>query len=73
MSDPRRIKRMCEKLCIVWESLPEQRFGQLLENLTRSYGLFPYKRNCIMPWGQGDDKTEEILDRIIVELNKNNK
>ena len=73
MRDPRRIKRICEKICIIWESMPDQRMGQLIENLTRFYNLFPYKQNCIMPWGQEDNITEEILDNIIIELNSKNK
>ena len=77
MRDPRRIKRMCEKLCIIWESMPDQRFGQLLENEIRFNQLFPfdYRESQLVPflWGQEDDKTEEILDRIIAELNSKNK
>lgn len=73
MRDPRRIKRICEKLCIIWESMPDQRLGQLLENISRAYGLFPCDSNFVYLWGQEDDKTEEILDRIIVELNNKNK
>ena len=77
MSDPRRIKRICEKLCIIWESMPDQRFGQLLENEIRFNQLFPfdYRESQLVPflWGQEDDKTEEILDRIIAELNNKNK
>ena len=73
MRDPRRIKRICEKLCIIWESMPDQRFGQLLENEIRFNQLFPfdYRESQLVPflWGQEDDKTEEILDRIIAELN----
>ena len=77
MRDPRRIKRICEKLCIIWESVPDQRFGQLLENEIRFNQLFPfdYRESQLVPflWGQEDDKTEEILDRIIAELNSKNK
>ena len=77
MRDPRRIKRICEKLCIIWESMPDQRFGQLLENKIRFNQLFPsdYRESQLVPflWGQEDDKTEEILDRIIAELNNKNK
>ena len=77
MRDPRRIKRICEKLCIIWESVPDQRFGQLLENEIRFNQLFPfdYRESQLVPflWGQEDDKTEEILDRIIAELNNKNK
>ncbi len=77
MRDPRRIKRICEKLCIIWESMPDQRFGQLLENEIRFNQLFPfvYRGSQLVPflWGQEDDKTEEIGDRIIAELNNKNK
>jgi len=77
MRDPRRIKRICEKLCIIWESMPDQRFGQLLENEIRFNQLFPfdYRESQLVPflWGQEHDKTEEMLDRIIAELNNKNK
>ena len=73
MRDSRRIKRMCEKLCIIWESMPDLRMGQLLENTARIYGLFPCDSNFVYLWGQEDDKTEEMLDRIIAELNNKNK
>ena len=72
MRDPRRIKRICEKLCIIWESMPDQRLGQLLENISRTYGLFPYDSNFVYLWGQEDDKTEEMLDRIIAKMNSKN-
>ena len=78
MRDPRRIPRICEKLCIIWEAMPDQRYGQLLENLTRFYKLFPvaYKGDGTeLPtmWNQEDSKTEEMLDKIIDEINKNKK
>lgn len=73
MRDPRRIKRICEKFCIIWESMPDQRIGQLLENLARFNKLFPYKQGCVMPWRQEDDVTEKILDDIICEINKDKK
>ena len=77
MRDPRRIKRICEKLCIIWESMPDQRFGQLLENEIRFNQLFPfdYRESQLVPflWGQEDDKTEEMLDRIIAKMNSKNK
>jgi hypothetical protein len=57
--------------------MPDQRFGQLLENEIRFNQLFPfdYRGSQLVPflWGQEDDKTEEILDRIIAELNNKNK
>ena len=53
--------------------MPDQRFGQLLENEIRFNQLFPfdYRGSQLVPflWGQEDDKTEEILDRIIAEVN----
>mgnify|MGYP003447549283 FL=1 len=72
MRDPRRIKRMCEKLCIIWESMPDQRFGQLLENEIRFNQLFPfdYRGSQLIPflWAQEDNVTEETLDQIIANL-----
>jgi hypothetical protein len=53
--------------------MPDLRMGQLLENMAKIYGLFPCDSNFVYLWGQEDDKTEEILDRIIAELNSKNK
>ena len=77
MRDPRRIKRICEKLCIIWESMPDQRFGQLLENEIKFNQLFPfdYRGSQLVPflWAQEDNATEETLDQIIAKLNSKNK
>lgn len=78
MRDPRRIKRICEKLCIIWESMPDQRFGQLTFNLVRFYKLFPVMytgdgKELPNMWGQEDDVTEKILDDIICKINKDKK
>jgi hypothetical protein len=78
MRDPRRIKRICELLQSIWEIQPDQRFGQLLENLTRFYNLFPYHKPTMEPyqtghiitWSQEDDVTERLLEDILEKLRK---
>ena len=56
MNDPRRVKRICEKLCIIWEYQPEKELRQFLVNIIK---------NC----GNNDNKTEQNLDDIIIKNN----
>ena len=78
MRDPRRIKRICELLQSIWELQPDQRFGQLLENLSRFGNLFPFtapnfiekKYGCMHTWAQEDDVTEEHLEAILQKWTK---
>ena len=35
MRDPNRIKTMCDRLEMIWSTVPDWRFGQLLENVRR--------------------------------------
>lgn len=56
MNDPRRVKRICEKLCIIWEYQPEKELRQFLTNMME---------NC----SNNDDKTEQNLDDIIIKNN----
>ena len=60
MNDPRRIKRICEKLCIIWEYQPEKELKQFLASIIK---------NC----GNNDNKTEQNLDDIIIKMNNNKK
>jgi hypothetical protein len=52
--------------------MPDQRFGQLLENEIRFNQLFPfdYRGSQLVPflWAQEDNVTEETLDQIIANL-----
>jgi hypothetical protein len=72
MRDKERIHRILCKIELIWNAMPDQRFGQLMENLRRFYWLFPYDKvqleNVPFMWGQEDDETEEKLDKIIKEL-----
>lgn len=73
--DPRRIPRICEKICIIWELMPEIRFGQLLIILILKYGLFPaiLKDLAGTLFSQEDTETEEKLDELILQLNEENR
>lgn len=39
MRDPKRIRKFMERLTQVWESVPDWRFGQLIENIIRGNGI----------------------------------
>lgn len=60
MNDQRRITRICEKLCIIWEYQPEKELRQFLTNMME---------NC----SNNDNKTEQNLDDIIIKLYNNKK
>jgi hypothetical protein len=72
MRDKERICRMLGKIELLWNAMPDQRFGQMMENLIRYNHLFNFKYNeyLLIPylWGQEDNETEEKLDKIIKEL-----
>jgi hypothetical protein len=76
MRDKERIHRILDKIELIWNAMPDQRFGQLMENLIRGRGLYPYRETAndvpmyFIPfiWNQKDEVTEKNLDRIIKEL-----
>ena len=72
MREKERIKRILNKIELIWDANPDARFGQLLESLSKSSGLFPLFGTGIMIspdlWRQEDEVTEKNLDRIIKEL-----
>lgn len=37
MRDPKRIKKMCNRLAACWEKVPDWRFGQLISNVLGDY------------------------------------
>lgn len=55
MRDPNRIKRILNKIEILWTIMPDQRIGQLMINIFGSH-------DNIGLWNTEDDKFEEILD-----------
>jgi hypothetical protein len=60
MRDIARIKRITDKLARVWElGAPDQRLGQLLQN---------YVFGRVDPFFQEDDRTEELLDDLIKQI-----
>jgi hypothetical protein len=72
MRDKERIHRILDKIELIWNAMPDQRFGQMMENLCRFYYLFPCDKvqleNVPFMWFQEDNETEEKLDKIIKEL-----
>lgn len=45
MRDPKRIREFCSRLAAAWSAVPDQRFGQLAENVARvieGHGGVPY-------------------------------
>lgn len=58
MRDPKRIHRMAGKLEIIWRTVPDQRLGQLVENIIRFNSKTPQ-------FFLEDDEMEKILDKII--------
>ena len=64
MRDPKRIKRISDKIALVWETYPDQRLFQLFFN----YGFFPRaeKLGTVQdPFNLEDDLVEAHLDKII--------
>lgn len=58
MRDPKRIKRILEKLELVWDKRPDMRLGQLIHNYTGvKYDIFYME----------DDVLESALDQVIRE------
>ena len=37
MRDPNRIDEFCNELARMWHKVPDWRFGQLIDNLTKEY------------------------------------
>jgi hypothetical protein len=64
MRDPARIKRICDKLEILWGYHPDQRLGQLLENYIFGHHS-KYRDGCI--FHVEDDGVERKLDELIKE------
>ena len=62
MREKERIKRICEKLEKLWNNVPDQRLGQLLENYVFDAGKWRGEATCFLFY-QEDDKTEEIMDK----------
>ena len=37
MRDPKRIRKICDRLAACWEKVPDWRFGQLMSNVLGEY------------------------------------
>ena len=66
MRDPKRIWRITNKLFELWTMVPDQRFGQMLENY-----LYPavidskHRTAAIVDWHLEDENLEKRLDKVI--------
>lgn len=63
MRDPKRIKPLLMEIEKQWENFPDWRFGQLIENIKRFYGvddLFFIE----------DDKMLELIKDFMIEKEK---
>lgn len=63
MRDPKRIKPLLTELSEQWKKFPDWRFGQLIENIKRFYGvddLFFIE----------DDKMLELIKNFMTEKEK---
>lgn len=61
MRDPNRIFRITALLAQAWAKVPDQRLGQLLENLLRFSDVYEDPDT----WNTEDDKWEELLEHFI--------
>ena len=55
MRDPKRIRRFCNELATLWETVPDWRFGQLISNVLGEY-VSKTKRDIFFP------EDDEIMD-----------
>lgn len=65
MRDKERIKRVLDKLEIIWNKVPDQRFFQMLFNYTMLGTRTQYMGTIRDPFHYEDDEFEEQLDEII--------
>jgi hypothetical protein len=72
MRDRERIYRVTTKLMILWGYVPDERFGQMLENYVYPARIVHHKAVSIIDWHMEDDVFEKKLDRAI-ELMKSRK
>lgn len=60
MRDPERIRRMLEKLDLLWRAHPDMRLGQLVMNVAQSRGV-------ASTFYVEDDDFEGLLDIVLKE------
>lgn len=48
MRDPNRIKKFCDDLALLWEQVPDWRFGQFISNVLGAY-VDETKRDIFFP------------------------
>lgn len=69
MRDPKRIKRILNKIEKIWNKIPDQRLGQLLENYIFIQGNRGIDKTSVRLFHQEDDETEYNIDKILKNKN----
>lgn len=64
MRDPKRIRRILDKLELIWNQFPDQRFFQVLFNYTQ-LGTRTHLGCVRDPFHYEDDELENILDGVL--------
>jgi hypothetical protein len=70
MRDPERIARIILKLERLWQLVPDQRFGQLLENYIYPATLIKHASVAVIEWHLEDDKLEKRIDHAYERVSK---
>jgi hypothetical protein len=70
MRDVDRITRITWKLTKLWMLVPDERFGQLLENYIYPANIKYHKPVSIVEWGLEDDKLEKRIDQAYATVSK---
>jgi hypothetical protein len=65
MRDAKRIRRMLRKLEKVWINNPDQRLGQLVDNLSRYPAVKGTRGGAPSVFYVEDDKVEASIDHVI--------
>lgn len=61
MRDPERIKGYCDRLKVIWQQVPDWRFGQLMSNMLGAF-VEETKRDIFFP---EDKEMFEFFDRYM--------
>lgn len=75
MREPARIYRITTKLWEIWSLVPDERFGQMLENYVYPATNFKTANGSrvsisIVNWAMEDDKLEKHLNKVYALLSK---
>lgn len=76
MRDPKRIDEFCEILKKVWHKEPDWRFGQIIENIKRGYGINDIfyieddtMINMLKLYFNDETITQEEINDLIIRFN----